>query len=52
MTTKQASWLAATLISLAAPLTATAAVQEIPITTTNADAIASSTPPRFSRKRS
>jgi tetratricopeptide (TPR) repeat protein len=37
MTTKQASWLAATLISLA-PLTATAAVQEIPITTSNADA--------------
>jgi tetratricopeptide (TPR) repeat protein len=38
MTTKQASWLAATLISLAAPLTASAAVQEIPITTPNADA--------------
>lgn len=38
MTTKQASWLASTLISLAAPLSAAAAVQEIPITTTNADA--------------
>jgi Tfp pilus assembly protein PilF len=38
MTTKQASWLAATLISLAAPLIASAAVQEIPITTNNADA--------------
>src|SRR5688572_9335207 len=38
MTTKQTSWLAATLISLAAPFSASAAVQEIPITTNNADA--------------
>jgi tetratricopeptide (TPR) repeat protein len=32
------AWLAATLISLAAPLASLAAVQEIPITTSNADA--------------
>jgi tetratricopeptide (TPR) repeat protein len=39
MTTNKHAWLAATLISLAAPLAATAAVQEIPITTSNADAL-------------
>jgi hypothetical protein len=38
MTHSKHAWLAATLISLAAPLASLAAVQEIPITTNNADA--------------
>jgi tetratricopeptide (TPR) repeat protein len=38
MSTIKHGWLAATLISLAAPLAADAAVQEIPISTSNADA--------------
>ena len=38
MTNHRHAWLAATLISLAAPLASLAAVQEIPITTNNADA--------------
>ena len=39
MTSQKPAWLAATLISLAAPLAASAAVQEIPITTHNPDAM-------------
>jgi tetratricopeptide (TPR) repeat protein len=39
MISHQQAWLAATLISLAAPLVASAAVHEIPITTRNADAL-------------
>jgi tetratricopeptide (TPR) repeat protein len=39
MSTNKHAWLAATLISLTAPLAATAAVQEIPTTTRNADAL-------------
>jgi Tfp pilus assembly protein PilF len=38
MKTQKHAWLTATLISLAAPLAAVAAVQEIPITTQNAEA--------------
>lgn len=39
MTSHKPAWLAATLISLASPFAASAAVQEIPITTNNADAM-------------
>jgi tetratricopeptide (TPR) repeat protein len=39
MTTHRSAWLAATLVTLAAPFAASAAVQEIPITSNNADAL-------------
>ena len=39
MTSRKHAWLAAALISLAAPLAASAAIHEIPITTRNADAL-------------